>query len=562
MNRQQKVDAALEQFDRHMREATGHTFDEYTYTRAAGPTCLEHVELYGRLVDESGVVEFLEKCQSEDRKSAAGRKPQLSFRAVLILLMMHIDSGDARYGTIARTLFARTTPQTRDYLGLPTLLSNERQWYLRFHRSMNRILDLLEPWEVSKRHHASAEEFVKAKDTYSQEKRDRAEDVVNMLLHASVRRLPADLLSRYKGNVAIDATPIKLVGRPNWKWDAVDEKRKNLDAMSTRYTREGSHEGQGHETDEAAWEMETVVTVANKPGDNLSFPVLMTGASFQHPGRNKYGPLRAVKQHCALFARDTRYRLMADQMYNHFKPKRFQNEIRKLGFRAVWNFSGKGRAGIHGTIEDAVCADGHFYLKWTPRDLLTATEQYQADEITKKEYIAKIEARRKYALIDKGRPDEDGFQRFTYPPITKDMMLFDPMTDKRLRRAPVLAKKTLTIGPDSVESMRIIKKLSAVQYYTEEWHAWFGLRNRVEENNLWFKSDSATDIGNPEKRRARGYAYNFLVAGAAASVSNMRRIVSHLEAEAESVVGRSSLRSRRRVDIDGRPLEHRMDVAA
>lgn len=102
--------------------------------------------------------------------------------------------------------------------------------------------------------------------------------------------------------------------------------------------------------------------------------------------------------------------------------------------------------------------------------------------------------------------------------------------------------------------MSIINNLSAVQYYTDEWHQWFGLRNRVEENNDWFKSDEATDIGNPTKRRARGYAYNFLTAGAAAAVSNKRRIISHLQDEALTVIDRSTLRQRRRLDIDGNPL--------
>lgn len=58
------------------------------------------------------------------------------------------------------------------------------------------------------------------------------------------------------------------------------------------------------------------------------------------------------------------------------------------------------------------------------------------------------------------------------------------------------------------------------------------------------------------KRRAVGYAYTCLLGGLAAAVSNMRRIVAHLEDEAEAVVGRSTLRVRRRVDIDGNPLEH------
>lgn len=557
MKRQAQIDAALAQYDRHMVEATGYTHDEYAYIRAAGPTDLRHVQLYGRLVDEAGIVEFLEECDRKDRKSAAGRKPQLSFRAVLIILMMHIDGGDARYRTIAKTLFARTTPEVREYLGMPSLLSTEDQWYMRYHRSFNRILDLLEPWEVSKKHHITAAEFVAAKATYSQENRDRAEEVVNMMLHATVRRLPADILSRYKGNVAIDGTAIKLVGIPNAGWSKAPKDRNNLDGMSTPYTREGNHEGDGKRTDEAAWEMETVVTVANKPGDNLSFPVLMTGASFQHPGRNKYGPLRAVKQHCKLFDRDSRYRLMGDQAYNYHDVENFQNEIRKLGFRGVWNFGSRDikRAGIHGYIEDAVAADGFLYVKWTPKEALTATLDYENGRIDKDQFKALISARKKYALTPHGRADEDGFQRFTYPALSS-LMLFDPATEQKLKRTPKLAKGSLTIGPDSPESMRIIKHLSAVQYYTEEWHAWFGLRNRVEENNDWFKSDEATDIGNPKKRRARGYAYHFLVAGMAAAVSNMRRIVSHLEAEALEVVDRTTLRTRRRLDIDGNPLEH------
>lgn len=561
MKRQAQVDAALAQFDRHMIEATGYTSHEYAYVRAAGPTSLAHMKLYGSLVDESGAVEFLERCQGEDRKSAAGRKPQMTFRAVLILLMMHIDGGDARYGTIAKTLFARTTSETREYLGLSPYLSSQRQWYLRFHRSFNRILDLLEPWEVSKKHHITAAEFVQAKESYSQEKRDRVEDVVNMLLHTTIQRLPAEIRARYKGNIAIDATPIFLVGEPNYMWGAEGADRRNLNAMSTRYTRAGNHEGKGHEDDEPAWEMETVVTVANKPGEKLSFPVLMSGASFQHPGRNKYGPLRAVRQHCKEFSEDERNRLMADQEYNNFKPHRFQVELHKLGFRGVFNHSGKKKPGKDVTVGDAILVDGFLFVKWMPRNLITSTGDFANGRISKDQHKAHIEARKRYALVPHGRPDKDGYHRFTYPSLA-GLMLFDPATDARLKRTPRLAAKSLTVGPDSPESLRVLKNLSAVQYYTEEWHAWFGLRNRAEENNLWFKSDAATDIGNPEKRRARGYAYHFLTAGMAAAVSNMRRIVSHLEAEASVVVDRPTLRARRRVDIDGNPLEHHDSVAA
>lgn len=223
--------------------------------------------------------------------------------------------------------------------------------------------------------------------------------------------------------------------------------------------------------------------------------------------------------------------------------------------------SGKRKPGKDATIGDAVLVDGFLFVKWMPRSLMTATGDFAKKLITKDEYIARIEARREYALVPKGRPDKDGYHRFTYPPLT-GLMLFDPATGERLKRTPRLATKTLMVCPDSRESLRVLKNLSAVQYSTEEWHAWFGLRNRAEENNQWFKSDAATDIGNPEKRRARDYAYQFLTAGMAAAVSNLRRIVSHLEAEAGVVVDRPTLRARRRVDIDGKPLEHHDAIAA
>lgn len=88
------------------------------------------------------------------------------------------------------------------------------------------------------------------------------------------------------------------------------------------------------------------------------------------------------------------------------------------------------------------------------------------------------------------------------------------------------------------------------------------MRNRVEENNKWFKGDQATDIGNPEKRRPRGYAYNALCGGAAGAVSNMRRIVAHIHADALVTVEHRDIRARRRTDIDGKPLQRLDDIAA
>ena len=99
------ADAARERFDRLMVEATGHTHDDYEFIRHAAHTNLEHVQLYGRIVDETGAAEELERWANEQRRSKAGRKAKISFRTVLILFAdeARLESWLARFRAILPT---------------------------------------------------------------------------------------------------------------------------------------------------------------------------------------------------------------------------------------------------------------------------------------------------------------------------------------------------------------------------------------------------------------------------------------------------------------------------
>lgn len=196
-----------------------------------------------------------------------------------------------------------------------------------------------------------------------------------------------------------------------------------------------------------------------------------------------------------------------------------------------------------------------------PADLVNATPDFRYGRIDEDTYNARLIARSKYRLREKGRPDADGFHRYTYPDNIESLMLIDPATKKVVRGNP-LTQKTLQFGPDTKEGRKVLKNLQNIEYKTPEWKAFYGMRNRVEENNQWFKGDQATDIGNPEKRRPRGYAYNALCGGAAGAVSNMRRIVAHIDADALVTVEHRDIRARRRTDIDGKPLQRLDDIAA
>ncbi|MGA7148812.1 MAG: hypothetical protein WBX17_10035 [Microbacterium sp.] len=551
-----KEEAALERFDRHMVEATGYTLDRYQRIRAVGPTSLAHIQLYGSLVDDSGAADELERWAHETRKSNAGRKPHMPFRALLILHLMHTDAGSNRYNDVAKTLFARLDPEAFDYLGITTRDGTFEEWYIRYWRSLNRLLALVSPWDVPRNTFLSAAAYRRALDSYSQERRDRMDEVMNRLAHASARRLPKEIRDTYAGNVALDATAIKLAGRPNPNVGNLHSTRTNLDAMSGRYRRRGNHEGTGHKKDEAAWEVETVVTVPNSPKTPDSFPILTTGLTMHHPGATKAGPLIAMKFHADLFGE--RGYVMVDRIYNNSKTHRFQLPIRQMGFRAVFNYKRK-KSGLQGAVDDVILVGGCLYVKWMPNDLVTAHQDYHNGLITKEELADKLESRKQYRCKEKGRPDKDGSQTFFYPDVTK-LMCIDSTTKKQVK--PRLASKTFVIHPDSPEAIRIIKDLQGFEFDTPEWKAWMGLRSHVEGNNWHMKDDAHANLGTPNQRRPRGYAFQALVVASTAVASNMRRIVTFLQARLDDIVDKPTQRARRRRDAAGNRLAHHPETVS
>jgi len=102
--------------------------------------------------------------------------------------------------------------------------------------------------------------------------------------------------------------------------------------------------------------------------------------------------------------------------------------------------------------------------------------------------------------------------------------------------------------------MKIIKSLQGFEYRSKEWYGWQGLRSHVESNNKYLKDDAFTDLRNPSKRRPRGYAYQALAFAAAATVANIRRIVTFITNAAKKVLTPAQLRASRRTDEYGNRL--------
>lgn len=110
--------------------------------------------------------------------------------------------------------------------------------------------------------------------------------------------------------------------------------------------------------------------------------------------------------------------------------------------------------------------------------------------------------------------------------------------------------------------MRVIKDLQGFEFDTTEWKAWMGLRSHVEGNNQHMKDDAHANLGTPNQRRPRGYAFQALVVESTAVASNMRRIVTFLQARLDDIVDKPTQRARRRRDAQGNRLAHHPETVS
>ena len=181
----------------------------------------------------------------------------------------------------------------------------------------------------------------------------------------------------------------------------------------------------------------------------------------------------------------------------------------------------------------------------------------------------RLDARGPYRMIEKGRRDKDGYQRFTYPPI--DKMLARPTsspTATSITVPPVMpVNEAVAAGGRSGRKPRLkgtedlrskpqpIKFVQPLPHKGPEWRAYFGMRSLVESSNNLLKSPEHGDVANTRKRSGRGYAATFLALTFAVVTSNLKRIASFFVAEASRIEqSRTRPRTRRRTDEHGAPL--------
>ncbi|TQL47393.1 hypothetical protein FB562_0451 [Homoserinimonas aerilata] len=599
----------------HLEERMVSTFGvgsrEYDAGIAMHPVPKAHLNTATRVADTSGIPEMLSKWDSDRRKSNAGKKAIIPLRALVVLYLMNAQMGvGVSYMELARTLAYRFSTEHFAALGIRTTLGDTQHWYKRVSDTTYRLIALMDPTPTPLRKIMNADQFdkllqsmeapdAKALQTRNQE---RLDDFCNGLVHASYRMLPADLRDKYKGNTAIDATKAPIRGSRNSASKAGS--RSNPDPLAGRYRREGSHGGIGAATDEAAYELETAVMIWNRPGESSAFPSLLTEIGCHAPGRLVGHAAAMTARHMKLgFVRPV---LVVDRAYNYERIQTFHEPLIRLGVDTVFDYQ-VDDLGVQSHFADLQLVDGSWYVEWMPENLVNATRErakveeavadaevvvYQSQHPTgrkgptdtevsaAKKTIAdardgesslrhRIANRDAYRMIPKGKRDKDGFQRFSYPPFDKMLVRPKALPNVTSITVPPVLPETEGIAsgttsrrkPKSEQSKNTrgkshpVKFAQHLPYESDEWRAWFGMRNLVETSNKLLKTPLHGDIENVNKRSGRGYAATYMTLAFAAVCSNMRRIATFFHSEAERIQRAATLtRTRRRRDERGMPL--------
>ncbi|MCU1585941.1 MAG: hypothetical protein JWM49_2497 [Microbacteriaceae bacterium] len=564
---------ALDLLESRMQSTFGMGHDDFDRKRSRGPASIAYLNMAARIVDTSGVVPQLEEWRALKVKSAAGRKADIPFRAILILFLLHVQTGHGvNYNAIARTLDVRFRAKHFDLLGINDNPGDRMDWYKRLWSNVDRMMKYIDPFPSPRNKKLNQKQYAKLMAKANSEKGlknaevklKRLDWVCEQLLHTSVRMLPKEFLDRSHGNGAMDATLIETTGRPNPK--DLTRTRGNADPFSGRYRRQGSHDGQGAKTDKAGYEFETLVLVWNKPFESLLFPSLITAVGFHRPGELRGHGLKLIQSHQRLgFAGAL---VLCDRAYNNGDVNDFHIPLRLLGCELVIDYK-KTNLGLQSSHEDLILVEGNWYVTWMPEDLIGATISYRTRVkdpdtgktkrlIDKAKYLSLLAARRAYRLTPKGKPDKDGYQRFIYP--TPGYMAVDRATGKRVAKPKTAATITIPIdaglskGRSSKAQALAIKHWQKFAYKSPEHKAIYGMRSLVESSNKTLKGKNQEKLGHTESRSGRGFAFNYLVATLAAVSSNLRKIHDFFAKLAERDLGGPIPRQRRRKTAAGVPL--------
>lgn len=229
-----------------------------------------------------------------------------------------------------------------------------------------------------------------------------------------------------------------------------------------------------------------------------------------------------------------------------------------MGYELCFDYQ-SNQLGIQDNFGGANLVEGGWFCPSMPKVLVDATKDHRAETIDDETYQARIEARRAYRLRPKGSPDVDGYVQMMCPAAGPSATLTCPLK---------IAKRKSTAGLPSIvnppEHPDIIctnktsvtftptagaKYAQKLLYGSQEWHTLYAsARNTIEGFNGYVKDADHGALGDPGRRRAAGFTNQFLFTTLIVAASNIRKIMSFIEAQETKVDPTPRSRKPRRRD--------------
>ncbi len=544
--------------------------DEMLYNpRARGPLALGTLQRCASLIDGVGIPELLVQWDGEvHAASRGGRPPTVPMRAVLILwLVLAWEHQPLQLKRLRDIITERITPEAAELLGIELDASvSPDGWYERARRATNRMLSLIDYHPIFNRHRrlqkhewdrvrAAREEIAEVLSVRA----DRADELMNRMLHATYMLLPARLRTDAI-SVTIDATAVRVhargVGRKRRDGFEPHEKVSiEPDAgFWARHTEDHADDGKGSKSrTKYAFELELGVLTSNDPTRPEDIPHIVVGIGHHAPA---FGPGKAAR---AMFENIVSRGLRLDHVVGDraylpgAKEADLQNYLRANDAKLVMDYH-KNFLGIQDSFGGAIMVDGNWYCPTLPQKLIDATKRYRAAEEAdgnnenltngerqerahrrKEEWIRDMDARAPYIFRDK----------WTKPNGKISMMCpaYGPSATatcpgKKDMRKPGTVALTIIARPPT-DAGRVCTNSTTVdfpadaggkfaqhyQYGSKEWRAMYGHgRNSVESFNAYLKDGGTHALEDGSRRRLRGSAAQYFLATLVVVAANLDKI--------------------------------------
>jgi hypothetical protein len=501
------------------------------------------------IIDTSGIANRVAVWRAEDAKDRhpGGRSSAIDDRAILALLVLLALEGSPLFVTnIANIIEHRLSDNALSLLGVRQHAADGDNWYHRTWRAVHRLLSVIDPYPAPRWKKMSANKFkvIEAlRDPDEVERREaRLNELSNALVHATWKMVPRDIRRRWKGNICVDATPVKAFARGYSKRVPVSSEHD-----AGWYVREGDHRDTGNMKGRVqakflfGWEATIVVATTNDPKTEANFPLLATGMAFDKPGfnvaENAIEVIRSMQDDgmpVGLAVGDRAY-------WPNSMVEKLQLPMRALGYANVNDYQ-SDQLGVQAGHGGGIMVEGAWYCPSMPKPLVEATIDYRIKKsIDEAMWKIRIAARTSYMLKAKESPDVDGHQPLRCPAIGASATVACPLRPDSTKGVKIVLRARISTPPkhpDRICSQSSVsfppsegaKYRQDIQFGTDEWHEMYATaRNTIEGFNGFVKDGAHEALADKTRRRLRGRAAQHLLTALLIMAANVRKIRAFME---------------------------------